>query len=378
MRRQIPSTIEHAGPWKLHWSEHWRECGPPVLAAVPQTRTSPARHRGCDRDFLRTLVRNCGRCFPCFCSSFPVDSLRQLLFQNLPSPEDSGSHRDLVDTKHGCHFVRRHFFDRRKNERLPQLWRQCDHQRFYDYSQPCPVNDVLGSNCRRRSSRVVAVRIVQGNLVFAVSLLAAVDRNSPRNACQPGFWILYIAKLRAVTQHSHERFLCGIFRIVMAVKDCIGDPIDEACVVPDKSFQRYSLGLDLVGFSRGYFVQDRLSCHHSFALEHEDRASENFVQEFLEGERGWHGNLRAPVVSDQCLVASSRSKSRRWVLVVFRGVESSLTNHPRQTDDWPLTTIPRSLQIPAQAPAECPRFVRPAVGFDFSTRGLRRQWLRRD
>ena len=138
--------------------------------------------------------------------------------------------------------------------------------------------------------------ISQGNLPSPAVVFAAVNRDSPGDARQPGLWILHRRELRTVAQHSHKRFLCGVFGVVVAAEDRMRDAVDQPRVLPDQRIEHLVWTARVVGaINRGRSAQDRLSYHHASALTHEDRLGAHCVQEFLEGERVAEGYLRRSV-----------------------------------------------------------------------------------
>ncbi len=129
-------------------------------------------------------------------------------------------------------------------------------------------------------------------------MLAAVDGDAPGDSRQPRLGIFHLRELRTVAQDSHERFLGGVFGIVVAAQDRIRDAVDQAGVVVDQAFEHVvpAFGPAALGFfalDRRYSAQDRLSRHHSFALTHEDLLGVSFVQEILR-ENGDRGSACAP------------------------------------------------------------------------------------
>ena len=91
------------------------------------------------------------------------------------------------------------------------------------------------------------------------ALPAPVDRDSPGDSRQPCFRIFHGCELRAVAQHSHKRFLGGVFGIVMAAQHGIGDAVDQPGVLADQRFER-SVALQPVALNPTALVFSARAC----------------------------------------------------------------------------------------------------------------------
>src|SRR5215471_8979109 len=125
-------------------------------------------------------------------------------------------------------------------------------------------------------------------------MATAIDGDAPGNSREPRLRIVDLVELRTVPQHAHERFLRSILGVVMAAEHRVGDAIHQAGMISDESLKDFFSS----ALARCQSAQDRVSCHHSSALYHEDRLSADFVQEFLDGERSKGGYLRSGVTEE--------------------------------------------------------------------------------
>ena len=66
---------------------------------------------------------------------------------------------------------------------------------------------------------------------------AAVKRHAPGDARQPGPWVPHLRELLAMPQYPHKSLLGGVFRVGAVAQHGVGDPVDEAGVVPHQGFQ---------------------------------------------------------------------------------------------------------------------------------------------
>src|SRR5713226_3500707 len=156
-----------------------------------------------------------------------ADPLLQLLFQNLPRPENPRTHRCFIDPQNPSHFFRRHFLNRREHQGFPQFFRQGQNQSLQHRADLDTVHCLIGRRLRRCCFFQRLFPILQGNFSLPPALLAPVDRPPPGNARQPGLVVLHGGELAAIPQHAEECLLCGVLSVVMTSQNRVSDAINE-------------------------------------------------------------------------------------------------------------------------------------------------------
>src|ERR1017187_1963687 len=202
--------------------------------------------------------------------------------------EDSGAHSGFVDAQGRGDFSRGHFFDCRQDQRLAEFCRKRRDQLLKGRADLSGLHGLVGWNFGRRYFGDRLRGIVQGYFPPPSPFFAAIDRDAPGDSREPGLGIFHFRQLRAVAQYSHERFLGGVFGIVVAAQDRIRDAVNQPGMLPDQPFEH----VVVTALNGSRSAQNRLSRHHASALTHEDRPGARFVQEFLEGERRYRSCLQ--------------------------------------------------------------------------------------